>query len=69
MAHDDYLTDAQLADRLHVTTRTTMRWRRDGSGPSYLRVGVRRLLYRQADVESWLANRSFAHRAAEATAA
>ena len=69
MAHDDYLTDAQLADRLHVTARTTMRWRRDGNGPAYLRVGVRRVLYRRADVEAWLANRNLAHRAAEAAAA
>jgi predicted DNA-binding transcriptional regulator AlpA len=65
----EYLTDQQLCDLLHVNPRTSMRWRRDGGGPPFIRVGERRVLYRASDVNSWLAARTFAHRAAEAVAA
>ena len=65
---DEYLTDAQLATLLHVTTRTTLRWRRDAGGPPFIRCGARRLLYSQRVVTEWLAGRCFPHHAAEATA-
>ena len=69
--HDggEFLTDAQLCARLDVTDRTTHRWRRDGGGPPFVRVGRRRVLYRRTDVDGWLAARTFAHRAAEFVAA
>lgn len=65
----EFLTDAQLCELLHVDARTTLRWRTDGGGPSFVRVGPRRLLYRRAEVEAWLAARTFRQRAAEAVAA
>jgi excisionase family DNA binding protein len=65
-ADTEYLTDQQLCELLRVTPRTTLRWRRDGVGPAYTRVGPRRLLYPRANVNSWLARRTFPHRAAEA---
>ena len=49
--------------------RTTVRWRRDGEGPPFIRVGPRRVLYRRSDVETWLRARTFDHRAAEAVGA
>jgi hypothetical protein len=65
---DLYMTDAQLASLLHVTTRTTMRWRRDAGGPAFIRCGARRVLYSRRVVDDWLAGRSYAHRAAESVA-
>ena len=65
---EPFLTDAQLCERLHINSRTTMRWRRDGGGPPFVRCGARRILYRRSDVELWAASRTFAHRAAEAVA-
>jgi excisionase family DNA binding protein len=65
----EYLTDEQLAAMLDVTTRTTLRWRRDGGGPPYVRAGLRRVLYRRADVDAWAASRTFRTLAAEAVAA
>jgi hypothetical protein len=65
---DEFLTDVQLATMLRVTTRTTMRWRRDGDGPAYVRCGARRLLYSRKAVDEWLSRRCFAHRAAETVA-
>jgi len=62
----EFLSDAQTCDLLHVTSRTTARWRVEGSGPPFIRAGGRRVLYRRTDVERWLATRTFAHRAAEA---
>jgi predicted DNA-binding transcriptional regulator AlpA len=64
----EFLTDAQLCGLLHVDDRTTLRWRTDGAGPLFVRVGQRRVLYRRADVDAWLAARTFPHRAAEAAA-
>lgn len=64
----EFLTDAQLCALVDVTDRTTLRWRRDGGGPSFVRVGPRRVLYRRADVEKWIAARTFPHRAAESVA-
>jgi excisionase family DNA binding protein len=66
---DVFLTDPQLAALLHVDDRTTLRWRNNGSGPPFVRVGPRRILYRRSDVDAWLAARTFPHRAAEAVSA
>jgi predicted DNA-binding transcriptional regulator AlpA len=63
---DEFLSDAQLCALLHVTTRTTARWRVEGNGPAFVRAGGRRVLYRRADLDAWLAHRTFPHRAAEA---
>jgi len=63
---DEFLSDAQLCAMLRVTSRTTARWREDGNGPPFVRAGGRRILYRQGDLDSWLASRTFPHRAAEA---
>ena len=62
---DEFLSDAQLCALLRVTTRTTARWRVEGNGPSFVRAGGRRVLYRRTDLDRWLAGRTFAHRAAE----
>lgn len=67
-SNGEFLTDAQLCGLLHVDGRTTLRWRNAGGGPPFVRVGDRRVLYRRRDVETWIARRTFAHRAAEAVA-
>jgi predicted DNA-binding transcriptional regulator AlpA len=63
----EYLSDRDLCSLLRVVPRTTARWREDGSGPPFIRVGERRILYRRADVDEWLSARTFKHRAAEMT--
>jgi predicted DNA-binding transcriptional regulator AlpA len=68
LASGEFLSDQQLADMLGVTTRTTLRWRRDGAGPKYVRAGLRRVLYRRADVLAWAASRTFPTLAAETVA-
>jgi predicted DNA-binding transcriptional regulator AlpA len=65
---EEFLSDRQLAEMLGVTTRTTLRWRRDGGGPKYVRVGARRILYARSDILAWTASKAFASLAAEAKA-
>ena len=60
------LTEAQLALREHVSARTIQRWRQDGEGPAFVRLGLRRVGYKLADVEAWESSRTFKHLADEA---
>jgi hypothetical protein len=42
--------------------QTLRRWRLEGRGPRYIRIGngpAARVLYRWADVETWMAARTF----------
>lgn len=63
------LDDEQFAAQCHVTTRTTARWRKNGEGPRYVRVGQRRVIYRLADIEEWLSGRTYRSNAQELAAA
>ena len=65
VADGDYLTQPQTEDRYKVSGRTLERMRATGDGPPFIRVGQRRILYRVADFEAWLAGRTHASRAAE----
>jgi excisionase family DNA binding protein len=50
---DKLLTQQQLADELEVSLRTLERWRQEGTGPTFIRVG-RSPRYRRADIDAWL---------------
>ena len=58
------LKPKQLSKHIKTPERTPERWRSTGEGPPFLRLG-RMVAYREADVERWLASRTFASRAAE----
>ena len=47
-----FLTDAQLATRWHVHRQTLIRWRRQSTGPAYVRIEGR-VLYPLAEVEQY----------------
>src|SRR5579885_1828022 len=51
----ELLTPEQVAELLHISTRTLANWRCAGVGPRYARVGGIR--YRQSDVEDWIESR------------
>jgi hypothetical protein len=61
---DEFYTDPQFAALVQRSTRTTESWRRRGGGPPFIRLG-RRILYRKSDVELWLKQNTFRHRAEE----
>ena len=58
-------TEQEAADILKISVRTLQRWRREGQGPSYTRLGVRRLGYSDDDLQAWARRNVFASRAAE----
>jgi hypothetical protein len=61
----EYIDEDTLADRYLIPARTAQRWRGSGEGPPFVRLGRRRVLYRIADVEAWLAARTYKSRADE----
>jgi hypothetical protein len=62
---DQYVTEQGLHERYLIPPRTAQRWRSSGDGPRWIRLGRRRILYRVSDVEEWLRERTFRHRADE----
>jgi predicted DNA-binding transcriptional regulator AlpA len=63
-----YLNEKSFCERYSVSRRTAQRWRVTGEGPPFVRLGIRRLVYRLADVEAWAQARTHEHRASEIAA-
>jgi predicted DNA-binding transcriptional regulator AlpA len=61
----EYIDEDELDERYHIRPRTAQRWRAEGGGPPFVRLGKRRIAYRVADVEAWLAERTYKSRADE----
>ncbi len=61
----EYIDEDGLYERYLIPPRTAQRWRASGDGPAFVRLGKRRVAYRVADVERWLAQRTYASRADE----
>jgi hypothetical protein len=56
MSGDEFLTTAQLAELLQTRPETLRYWRANSRGPRWIKPpGIRAVLYRRSDVESWLA--------------
>ncbi len=47
-----HLTQYELAKRWHMSQRTLERWRWQGIGPAYLKLGAR-IVYRSDDIEEF----------------
>ncbi len=62
---NDILTENEFCGRTKTRPRTAQRWRVTGQGPPFVRIGPRRVGYRVRDVENWLAQQTFLHRAEE----
>lgn len=54
---DQLLTPAELAERLHASPATLAGWRYKGTGPKFIKAG-RMVLYRVADVDAWLTEKT-----------
>jgi hypothetical protein len=55
----EYIDEDGLWERFLIPPRTAQRWRASGGGPAFVRLGRRRVVYRVADVERWLAERTY----------
>jgi predicted DNA-binding transcriptional regulator AlpA len=53
---DRLLTQRQTSEIVSLSERTLERLRVSGTGPRYVKLG-RRVAYRQADIEAWIASR------------
>jgi hypothetical protein len=62
---NEYITEQGLYDLYLIPPRTAQRWRGTGDGPRWIRLGRRRIVYRVSDVETWLRDRTYQHRADE----
>jgi hypothetical protein len=47
------VTESELAKRWGVTTRTLQSWRKTGQGPAYVRLGPRKVFYRQDAIDAY----------------
>jgi hypothetical protein len=65
---ESLLTSVELARALKVNDRLPEVWRQNGTGPPYMRVGGRRILYRWADALAWLNDRRFSSTSQESRA-
>ena len=61
-------TEAEFAKRIGVSARTVQIWRKTGDGPAFVRIGPRQVRYALKDIETWEAQRTFPHLAAEVAA-
>ncbi|MCL2714736.1 MAG: helix-turn-helix domain-containing protein [Alphaproteobacteria bacterium] len=52
----EFLTPAEVAKIIHQSLRTLEKYRMEGSGPNYYKIGSR-IVYNIEDVESWLEQR------------
>lgn len=58
MAQSEYLRESQVAAAFSIPAGTLRSWRSLGTGPKFIRLAARSVLYRRSDVETWLAART-----------
>lgn len=49
-----HMNEQEAADYLRVARKTLNRWRQDGVGPEYSKLGPRRIVYRKEDLDSYV---------------
>jgi predicted DNA-binding transcriptional regulator AlpA len=54
---DNVLTESEIARVVGVSVSGLRNWRREGSGPPYIRIGSRLIRYSAHDVQAWLDER------------
>ncbi len=63
-----YLSETELSALLRVSQRTIQRWRANGDGPPFIRVGAKSIRYELSSCKAWAEKRTFIHHAQELTA-
>jgi hypothetical protein len=63
---DDLFTNDGLANFLNVSPRATEKWRLQGIGPPFIRIGKRRVAYKRSDIMAWLDANTFKSTSEEA---
>ncbi|MBL6080217.1 helix-turn-helix domain-containing protein [Belnapia sp. T18] len=60
-----YHSAKEVAERFGISECTLGRWREEGEGPPYLRLGRRRVAYAAAGLAAWVAGNTHPNRIAE----
>jgi predicted DNA-binding transcriptional regulator AlpA len=60
-----YYSAKEVAERYRISERTLGRWREEGEGPEYTRLGRRRVAYAAAALAAWAAANTHPSRAEE----
>lgn len=47
------VTEAELAKRWDITPRTLQTWRKTGEGPAFVRLGPRKVFYREEAIDAY----------------
>lgn len=55
----DLLTTAEAAEHLRLSPRTLERWRAEGIGPKFIKMGPRAVLYAPTELASFVARNEF----------
>jgi predicted DNA-binding transcriptional regulator AlpA len=53
----EILSEREVSNWLGLSEPTLFRHRRDGTGPTFIRLSARRVAYRRSSVEEWLKQR------------
>jgi predicted DNA-binding transcriptional regulator AlpA len=53
----DLRSPKEIADLLGITVTCLIAWRRTGMGPTFTRIGTRKVAYDMRDVKAWLDTR------------
>lgn len=61
---ESLLDTKKSAKFLNVNPKTMIRWRMQGIGPQFIRIGARTIRYRLRDLERWLERRTYNNTAA-----
>lgn len=55
---DLLLTTSKAAERIGMTKQALSYWRKKGTGPRYIKVGMSRVLYRVSDLDEYIESRT-----------
>ena len=50
----DFIFPGELSSRIGISVQTLARWRCEGRGPGYIKIGSRRVAYPAEAVNAWL---------------
>lgn len=59
MNGDKLHTDDSVSHTLGVKISTLRKWRREGGGPPWVRLGKRLIGYLESDIQAWLAGQRY----------
>ena len=64
-----FITEKQVEEMCNISHRSLQRYRNTGvGGPPFVRLGLRRIVYRLSDVEAWAVGSTYKSRAHELSA-